>query len=211
MLVGLGCLVFAGVRVPRHDAGEELFGHEPADLGGGDEIGIVERRTEDAENARKIKMFEQLQPTAFLRVFDVLDVRGVREQDRLDVRPYAVFGSFHELRISMRAEQHPAIAEQRHGYIRQFGRDGKLAVAHRCGEHRIALRDQVVLDLVAHVPHRREVQVERGPVIASHIGDLLDADLFDGLLLIELPERLLDVANGLPGLFRILLGHGPAP
>ncbi|KAB5608321.1 hypothetical protein EHS19_01445 [Bifidobacterium jacchi] len=43
MVVASAC---ACTCVSRHDAGEELLGHEPADFGGVDEVGVIERRAD---------------------------------------------------------------------------------------------------------------------------------------------------------------------
>lgn len=69
----------------------------------------------------------------------------------------------------------------------------QCAVMHALLQYEVSLGDEVVFDLVTHVTHGREIQVERGVVVAGEFGDLTHRDLLDRLGLVQLPERLLEL------------------
>ena len=71
----------------------------------------------------------------------------------------------------------------------------QCAVMHALLQYEVSLGDEVVFDLVTHVTHGREIQVERGVVVAGEFGDLTHRDLLDRLGLVQLPERLLEALD----------------
>ena len=81
----------------------------------------------------------------------------------------------------------------------------QCAVMHALLQYEVSLGDEVVFDLVTHVTHGREIQVERGVVVAGEFGDLTHRDLLDRLGLVQLPERLLEALDRLLRKLRVLL------
>ena len=51
------------------------------------------------------------------------------------------------------------------------------------------LAQDLALDLLEHVVHVAEVQVERGAVVARAVRDLADGDLLDRLAAVQVPKR----------------------
>ncbi|UIP49117.1 hypothetical protein LZF93_07465 [Bifidobacterium longum] len=81
----------------------------------------------------------------------------------------------------------------------------QCAVMHALLQYEVSLGDEVVFDLVTHVAHGREIQVERGVIVAGEFGDLTHRDLLDRLGFIQLPERLLKAIDRLLRKLRVLL------
>ena len=81
----------------------------------------------------------------------------------------------------------------------------QCAVMHALLQYEVSLGDEVVFDLVTHVTHGREIQVERGVVVAGEFGDLTHRDFLDWLGLVQLPERLLEALDRLLRKLRVLL------
>lgn len=76
---------------------------------------------------------------------------------------------------------------------------------HALLQYEVSLGDEVVFDLVTHVAHGREIQVERDVIVAGEFGDLTHRDLLDRLGFIQLPERLLKAIDRLLRKLRVLL------